>query len=211
MARRVAEAHPEAGPLRLVGGGCGGVRPRAVEPLARKTRRRSRRKAARLATNGLQARPRRASRTPCNCSGAVHVPSQPHRRPRSRPWRGDAGLQRTHHRRPNSPEDVRRLRFAVDAGFDGRVGQCLRVRAPGQFGQRCHERLYSIADLSRRRRARLRTAGAPLPRDRRFQRRALRRRGVEPFVQPAARRARSSSSGRSAIPSRFPRTAPPGC
>ena len=49
---------------------------------------------------------------------------------------------------PESPEDVRRLRFAVDeAGFDGRIGQCLRVRAPGQFGPRWHERLYSIADL----------------------------------------------------------------
>jgi len=48
---------------------------------------------------------------------------------------------------PQSREDVRRLRFAVDADFNGRVGQCLRVRAPGQFGQRYHERLYSIADL----------------------------------------------------------------
>jgi ferredoxin--NADP+ reductase len=47
----------------------------------------------------------------------------------------------------NSPEDVRRLRFTIDAGFDGRVGQCVRVRAPGQFGQLWHERLYSIADL----------------------------------------------------------------
>lgn len=48
---------------------------------------------------------------------------------------------------PNSPEDVRRLRFAVNSAFDGRVGQLLRVRAPGQFGQLWHERLYSIADL----------------------------------------------------------------
>jgi ferredoxin--NADP+ reductase len=50
---------------------------------------------------------------------------------------------------PNkSPEDVRRLRFAIlESGFDGRVGQCLNVRAPGQFGQRFHERLYSIADV----------------------------------------------------------------
>ncbi|MBB4198027.1 oxidoreductase [Rhodoblastus sphagnicola] len=48
---------------------------------------------------------------------------------------------------PKSPEDVRRLRFLVDPGFDGRIGQCLLVRAPGQFGQRFHERLYSIADL----------------------------------------------------------------
>jgi len=47
----------------------------------------------------------------------------------------------------NSPEDVRRLRFSADGGFSGQIGQCLRVRAPGQFGQRFHERLYSIADL----------------------------------------------------------------
>ena len=48
----------------------------------------------------------------------------------------------------NSPEDVRRLRFTIANDFDGRIGQCLRVRAPGQFGQRWHERLYSIADLT---------------------------------------------------------------
>jgi len=47
-----------------------------------------------------------------------------------------------------SPEDVRRLRFAiVETGFDALIGQSLWVRAPGQFGQRFHERLYSIADL----------------------------------------------------------------
>jgi ferredoxin--NADP+ reductase len=49
---------------------------------------------------------------------------------------------------PESPEEVRRLQFTTsDAGFDGRVGQCLCVLAPGQFGQRFHERLYSIAEL----------------------------------------------------------------
>jgi ferredoxin--NADP+ reductase len=49
-----------------------------------------------------------------------------------------------------SPEDVRHLRFATDdAGFDARIGQCVRVLAPGQFGQRHHERLYSVADLDR--------------------------------------------------------------
>lgn len=49
---------------------------------------------------------------------------------------------------PGSPEDVRHLRFVTaDAGFEGRVGQCVRVRAPGQFGQRHHERLYSLAGL----------------------------------------------------------------
>jgi ferredoxin--NADP+ reductase len=47
-----------------------------------------------------------------------------------------------------SPEDVRRLLFiTTDAGFDGRAGQCLRALAPGQCGQRWHERLYSIAEL----------------------------------------------------------------
>ena len=35
MARQVAELHPEAGPLRLVGGGCGGVG-HAPSPLAEK-------------------------------------------------------------------------------------------------------------------------------------------------------------------------------
>ncbi len=51
---------------------------------------------------------------------------------------------------PESPEEVRRLQFTMsDAGFDGRVGQCLRVLAPGQFGQRWHERLYSIAEIDR--------------------------------------------------------------
>lgn len=35
MARDVAQAHPEAGPLRLVGGGCGGVG-HAPSPLAEK-------------------------------------------------------------------------------------------------------------------------------------------------------------------------------
>ncbi|MCW2285087.1 hypothetical protein M2323_002993 [Rhodoblastus acidophilus] len=40
MARHVAELHPEAGPLRLVGGGCGGVghapSPLAEKPVAKK-------------------------------------------------------------------------------------------------------------------------------------------------------------------------------
>ncbi len=49
-----------------------------------------------------------------------------------------------------SPEEVRHMQFTTsDAGFDGRLGQCLRVRAPGQFGQRWHERLYSIAEIDR--------------------------------------------------------------
>lgn len=48
-----------------------------------------------------------------------------------------------------SPEEVRHLRFAThDDGFDGRVGQCVSVLAPGQFGKRWHERLYSIAEIA---------------------------------------------------------------
>jgi ferredoxin--NADP+ reductase len=73
--------------------------------------------------------------------------SQPSETVENRPWL--ATLLSSARITPNkSPEDVRRLRFAIlEAGFDGRVGQCLNVRAPGQFGQRFHERLYSIADV----------------------------------------------------------------
>ena len=47
---------------------------------------------------------------------------------------------------PDSPEDVRHMIFLTDdAGFDGRVGQCVRVMAPGQFGNKYHARLYSLA------------------------------------------------------------------
>lgn len=49
---------------------------------------------------------------------------------------------------PNSPEDVRHMTFAIDdAGFDARVGHCIKVLAPGQFGNQHHSRLYSLADL----------------------------------------------------------------
>jgi ferredoxin--NADP+ reductase len=49
---------------------------------------------------------------------------------------------------PGSPEDVRHLVFVTDdPGFDALIGQCLRVRAPGQFGQQHHERLYSVAGV----------------------------------------------------------------
>ncbi|MCD0416858.1 FAD-binding oxidoreductase [Rubrivivax sp. JA1024] len=48
----------------------------------------------------------------------------------------------------NSPEDVRHLVFETfDPSFDIRLGQCLRLRVPGRFGQAWHERLYSLADL----------------------------------------------------------------
>ncbi len=46
-----------------------------------------------------------------------------------------------------SPEEVRHLVFRSGDGLPaGRVGQCVRVMAPGQFGNRYHPRLYSIAD-----------------------------------------------------------------
>lgn len=51
---------------------------------------------------------------------------------------------------PQSPEDVRELRLLCeDLAFDPQVGQCVRVRAPGIFGRRWHERLYSVADVDR--------------------------------------------------------------
>ncbi len=49
-----------------------------------------------------------------------------------------------------SPEDVRQLRFSTDdVGFDGRVGHCIRVMAPGEFGNLYHPRLYSLAEIGR--------------------------------------------------------------
>ena len=49
---------------------------------------------------------------------------------------------------PNSPEDVRQMIFATDdAGFDARVGHCIKVMAPGQFGNLYHSRLYSLAHI----------------------------------------------------------------
>lgn len=48
----------------------------------------------------------------------------------------------------HSPEDVRHMIFTTgDAGFDARVGQCIKVLAPGQFGNQHHSRLYSLAHL----------------------------------------------------------------
>jgi len=48
----------------------------------------------------------------------------------------------------SSPEEVRNLVFRTgDLAFDGRTGQCIRVMAPGQFGNRFHARLYSLADV----------------------------------------------------------------
>jgi ferredoxin--NADP+ reductase len=47
-----------------------------------------------------------------------------------------------------SAEDLRHLVFETDdPAFDTRIGQCLRVRVPGRYGQAWHERLYSLAGL----------------------------------------------------------------
>jgi ferredoxin--NADP+ reductase len=47
-----------------------------------------------------------------------------------------------------SREEVRQLVFRTDdLSFDGRAGNCIRVMAPGRFGNKHHARLYSIADV----------------------------------------------------------------
>jgi ferredoxin--NADP+ reductase len=52
---------------------------------------------------------------------------------------------------PNSREEVRHLVFRTgNQSFDAAPGNCIRVLAPGQFGNRHHTRLYSIMDLERR-------------------------------------------------------------
>lgn len=46
-----------------------------------------------------------------------------------------------------SREEVRRLVFSTDnLYFDSQAGSCIRVLAPGQYGNPYHARLYSIAD-----------------------------------------------------------------
>ena len=52
---------------------------------------------------------------------------------------------------PASREEVRHLVFRTgDQSFDGALGNCIRVMAPGQYGNPWHTRLYSIMDLERR-------------------------------------------------------------
>ena len=52
---------------------------------------------------------------------------------------------------PASREEVRHLAFKTgDLSFDGTLGNCIRVMAPGQLGNPWHTRLYSIMDLERR-------------------------------------------------------------
>lgn len=51
---------------------------------------------------------------------------------------------------PEAREEVRHLVFKTETpGFDVRTGQSIRVFAPGQYGNRYHPRLYSIADPER--------------------------------------------------------------
>ena len=47
----------------------------------------------------------------------------------------------------SSREEVRQLVFHTDdLYFDSKVGSCIRILAPGQYGNPFHARLYSIAD-----------------------------------------------------------------
>lgn len=50
-----------------------------------------------------------------------------------------------------SREEVRHLVFRTgDLSFDAAPGNCIRVLAPGQYGNPNHARLYSVMDLERR-------------------------------------------------------------
>ncbi len=50
---------------------------------------------------------------------------------------------------PDSREEVRHLVFRSNAlALDARAGNCIRVLAPGQFGNKYHGRLYSVIDVS---------------------------------------------------------------
>ncbi len=47
----------------------------------------------------------------------------------------------------SSREDVRLMSFQTDnLYFDSKVGSCIRILAPGQYGNRYHPRFYSIAE-----------------------------------------------------------------
>ena len=48
----------------------------------------------------------------------------------------------------DAAEEVRHLVFRTeDLSFQGQVGGCIRILAPGQFGAKHHARLYSIMDV----------------------------------------------------------------
>ncbi|MEW6513096.1 MAG: oxidoreductase [Pseudomonadota bacterium] len=47
----------------------------------------------------------------------------------------------------NAPEEVRHMVFLrKDPAFDCKLGQCIRILAPGQYGNKHHPRLYLVAD-----------------------------------------------------------------
>lgn len=47
----------------------------------------------------------------------------------------------------SSREEVRQLTFHTDdPGFDSKAGSCIRVLAPGEYGNRYHPRIYSLVD-----------------------------------------------------------------
>ncbi|MDP2794772.1 MAG: oxidoreductase [Sulfurisoma sp.] len=50
---------------------------------------------------------------------------------------------------PASREEVRHMVFrSNELALDARAGNCIRVLAPGQFGNKTHARLYSVIDVS---------------------------------------------------------------
>ncbi|MDI6747515.1 MAG: hypothetical protein QMD17_10245 [Rhodocyclaceae bacterium] len=47
----------------------------------------------------------------------------------------------------DSPEEVRHMVLRREGNtFDGKMGQCIRIMAPGQYGNKYHPRLYLIAE-----------------------------------------------------------------
>ncbi len=62
-----------------------------------------------------------------------------------------ATLVGSHRITADSAVEVRHLVFrSSDPGFTARVGACIRVLTPGQFGAKYHVRLYSIVDAETR-------------------------------------------------------------
>lgn len=49
----------------------------------------------------------------------------------------------------SSREEVRQMTFEIAEDLATEVGSCIRILAPGQYGNRYHTRLYSIADRDR--------------------------------------------------------------
>lgn len=50
-----------------------------------------------------------------------------------------------------SKEEVRNLVFRTDdLSFESRIGQCIKVMAPGEYGNQYHTRFYSLADLNKK-------------------------------------------------------------